>query len=168
MGWVLGICIASDAILMSAGTLGIGAVITRAAWVLTVLTWAGVAYLCWFAASSLRSAWRPDGEALRAGGRSGPGLRAVLGTTVAVTLLNPHVYLDTMVFLGSLANQYGARRWLFTAGSASGSVYWFSVLGIGARALSGPLSSPRVWRVLDALIGLTMIGLAVKLALGAL
>ncbi|SPF68209.1 Lysine-type exporter protein (LYSE/YGGA) [Propionibacterium ruminifibrarum] len=168
MGWVVGICIASDLVLMAAGTLGIGAIVDRAAWVLTVLTWAGVAYLCWFAFTSFRSALRPDAEGLRAQGAAGPGLGAVVGATLAVTWLNPHVYLDTMVFLGSLANQYGGLRWVFTAGSMTGSVCWFSALGFGARALSGPMSSPRVWRGLDLVIGVVMLALAVRLALGAI
>ena len=168
MGWVVGICIASDLLLMGAGTLGIGAVVDRAAWVLTVLTWAGVAYLGWFAFTSFRCALNPDGEGLRAGGTAGSDLGAVIGATLAVTWLNPHVYLDTMVFLGSLANQYGGLRWAFTAGSMTGSVCWFSVLGFGARALSGPMSSPKVWRGLDLGIGVVMLALAVKLALGAL
>lgn len=168
MGWVVGICTAADLILMAAGTFGIGAIVDRAAWALTVLTWAGVAYLCWFAFTSFRSALGPDDEGLRARGASGSGLGAVIGTTLAVTWLNPHVYLDTMVFLGSLANQYGGLRWVFTAGSMTGSVLWFCVLGFGARALSGPMSSPKVWRGLDLGIGIVMLALAVRLALGAL
>ena len=167
LGWVVGVCIASDVVLMSAGTLGIGFVVARAAWMLTALTWAGAAYLCWFAFISLRAGLRRDGEALRAGGGAGPGLGPVVLTTLAVTWLNPHVYLDTMVLIGSLANQHGARRWVFAIGAMSGSACWFSALGFGARALSGPLARPGLWRGLDLVIGVVMILLALRLALGA-
>ncbi len=84
-----------------------------------------------------------------------------------MTWLNPHVYLDTMVLIGSLANQHGALRWLFTAGAVSGSACWFSALGFGARALSGPLARPGLWRGLDLVIGVVMVLLALKLVLGA-
>ena len=167
LGWVVGVCIASDVVLMSAGTVGIGFVVERAAWVLTALTWAGVAYLCWFAFISLRAGLRPGGEALRAGGEAGSGLGPVVLTTLAMTWLNPHVYLDTMVLIGSLANQHGALRGLFTAGAVSGSACWFSALGFGARALSGPLARPGLWRGLDLVIGVVMVLLALRLALGA-
>ncbi len=167
LGWVVGVCIASDVVLMSAGTLGIGFVVARAAWMLTALTWAGAAYLCWFAFISLRAGLRRDGEALRAGGGAGPGLGPVVLTTLAVTWLNPHVYLDTMVLIGSLANQHGALRWVFAIGAMSGSACWFSALGFGARALSGPLARPGLWRGLDLVIGVVMILLALRLALGA-
>ncbi|WP_316670599.1 LysE family transporter [uncultured Propionibacterium sp.] len=168
VGWVIGICIASDVVLMSAGTLGIGFVAERAARALAVLTWAAVAYLCWFAFISLRSGLRPDGGALRAGGGSGSELRPVILTTLAVTWLNPHVYLDTMVLVGSLANQHGALRWVFTAGAMSGSACWFAALGLGARALAGPLARPGLWRGLDLAIGGLMALLALGLALEAL
>ena len=167
LGWVVGVCIASDVVLMSAGTLGIGFVVARAAWMLTALTWAGAAYLCWFAFISLRAGLRRDGEALRAGGGAGPGLGPVVLTTLAVTWLNPHVYLDTMVLIGSLANQHGALRWVFAIGAMSGSACWFSALGFGARALSGPLARPGLWRGLDLVIGVVMVLLALRLALGA-
>jgi L-lysine exporter family protein LysE/ArgO len=91
----------------------------------------------------------------------------VIATTLALTYLNPHVYLDTVVLLGSLANQHGPdSRWIFAGGAVVGSVVWFSALGYGARALSGVLSSPRTWRVVDLVIGVVMLALAVNLIRG--
>ncbi|WP_198401440.1 LysE/ArgO family amino acid transporter [Acidipropionibacterium acidipropionici] len=160
IGGIVLICILSDVVLICAGTLGIGMLVSRAAWLLEVLRWAGAAYLVWFAVTSLRSAARP--AALTA---SGPTRRhrAYL-TAAALTWLNPHVYLDTVVLLGSLANQHGPDgRWSFAAGAITGSVLWFSALGYGARALAGPLSRTRVWQALDLTIGVTMLILALRL-----
>jgi L-lysine exporter family protein LysE/ArgO len=85
---------------------------------------------------------------------------------LAVTYLNPYVYLDTVVLLGSLANQHGSEaRWVFVAGAVAGSAAWFPALGYGARALSGVLSSPRAWRSLDLATGGVMLVLAIRLAL---
>jgi L-lysine exporter family protein LysE/ArgO len=89
----------------------------------------------------------------------------VIVTTLALTFLNPHVYLDTVVMLGSVANGYDSNRWLFAAGAALGSVLWFSGLGYGARVASPALNRPRTWRVLDLVIGCVMIALAVRLVL---
>lgn len=166
MGVVVAICAVADMLLIFAGTLGIGAIVERASWVLVILTWAGVAYLCWFAYQSFRSALHPDNASLEASQTGGSSLRTVVLTTLAITWLNPHVYLDTMVFLGSLANQHGpSGRWIFAVGAMTGSILWFSALGFGAFRLSKPLSSPKVWRGLDAIIGVVMIGIAVKLAM---
>ena len=88
----------------------------------------------------------------------------VVATTLALTYLNPHVYLDTVVMLGNLANQYGADRWLFSGGAAFGSLAWFTGLGFGARALAVPLGRPSVWRVIDIVIGVIMVAIAIRLA----
>lgn len=162
VGIVVVICAVSDLLLIAAGTLGIGALVTYVPWLLTVLTFGGVAYLLWFAYRSFRSALHP--ETLTSGEA---GARAsVAGTALALTFLNPHVYLDTVVMLGTLANQYGGARWWFAAGAGTGSIVWFSALGFGARALSKPLARPTTWRVVDVLVGLTMLAVAVRLALG--
>lgn len=160
IGGIVLICIMSDVVLICAGTLGIGMLVSRAAWLLEVLRWTGAAYLAWFAVTSLRAAARP--ASLTA---AGPARRhRVYLTAAALTWLNPHVYLDTVVLLGSLANQHGPDgRWSFAAGAISASVLWFSGLGYGACALAGPLSRARVWQALDLTIGLTMLILAVRL-----
>lgn len=163
VGVVVALCIVSDALLILGGTAGIGALVSRFPAVLDILRWGGAAYLAWWAVRSFRSALRPatlTADAPRSRG-------SVVATTLALTYLNPHVYLDTVVLLGSLANQQGpGTRWVFAAGAVVGSVVWFCALGYGARALSGVLNSPRTWRVVDLLIGVVMLALAVKLVLG--
>ncbi|WP_285243281.1 LysE/ArgO family amino acid transporter [Pseudarthrobacter sp. fls2-241-R2A-127] len=162
VGVVVAVCMAGDALLIVGGTVGIGAVVTRFPEALEVLRWAGAAYLLWFAARSFMAAAKPSALAEQA-----PRSRhSVLATTAALTFLNPHVYLDTVVLLGSLANQQGPDlRWIFAAGAVTGSVLWFSVLGYGARALAGVLGNPRSWRWIDAGIGVLMVVLAVGLVL---
>lgn len=162
VGAVVAVCMAGDAALILGGTAGIGALVTGFPEALEVLRWGGAAYLVWFAVRSFISAVKPSSL-----GQDAPRSKgSVVASTVTLTFLNPHVYLDTVVLLGSLANQQGPDlRWVFAAGAVAGSVAWFSALGYGARALAGVLSSPRTWRVLDLVIGVIMLGLAVKLIL---
>lgn len=164
LGAVLTICILSDILLIGAGTVGIGAIVLVAPWALEALRWLGVGYLLWFAWGSLRSARRASGLEADSAQRS---LGAVVTTTLALTFLNPGVYLDTVVMLGNLANQQGPGGVLpFSVGAMLGSLIWFLAIGHGARALSGHLAKPRVWQVLDVLIAVVLIILAVRLALG--
>lgn len=165
VGLVVTICALSDLVLILAGTLGIGTIVHRAPILLTVLRWGGVAYLAWFAVQSFRSALHP-GELHGSTDASARSTRSVVTTTLALTYLNPHVYLDTVLMLGNLANQHDALRWWFASGAALGSIAWFTGLGFGARSLAGPLGRPGTWRLLDAAIGVVMLGVAVKLALG--
>lgn len=163
VGVVLMICIISDALLIFGGTAGIGALVARFPAALEVLRWGGAAYLAWWGVRSLSSALRPSTLTAQAPRAKG----TVILTTLALTFLNPHVYLDTVVLLGSLANQYGPdSRWLFAAGAAVGSCLWFTALGYGARSLSGVLNRPRTWQILDLLIGIVMLALAARLVLG--
>ncbi len=164
VGVVVSICAASDLLLIAAGTLGIGTIVQRAPVALTVLRWGGVVYLVWFALASFRKALRP-GE-LHESGRSVRSLRSIALTTLALTYLNPHVYLDTVLMLGNLANQHPQERWWFAAGAGLGSIVWFTGLGFGARMLAGPLGRRSTWRIIDAAVGVVMVGVAVKLALG--
>jgi len=160
VGIVVAICAVSDLLLIAAGTLGIGTLVRYVPWLLVALTWGGVAYLLWFAYRSFRSAMHP--QALSSG--EDAGRRSIIVTALALTYLNPHVYLDTVVMLGTLATQQDAGRWFFAAGAGTGSIVWFSALGFGATALSKPLSRPSTWRVIDVLVGLTMLAVAVRLA----
>jgi len=162
VGVVVLLCMVCDAVLILAGTAGIGTLVTRAPVVLDVLRWGGAAYLLWWAVRSFASALRP--AALTAEEPRSRG--SVVATTLALTLLNPHVYLDTVVLLGTLANEQGDARWVFAAGAVTGSVVWFGGLGYGARALSGVLASPRTWRVVDAVVGVVMLTLAISLVTG--
>ena len=165
VGVVVAVCAVSDLVLILAGVAGIGTLVEQAPAALVVLRWLGVAFLTWYGISSLRRAARPG--ALRAADRGATTRRTAVLTAVALTWLNPHVYLDTVLMLGSIANQHGSDgRWWFGAGAALGSLVWFAGLGWGATRASGLLASPRAWRILDVLIGLTMLGIAVGLALG--
>ena len=165
VGVVVAICAVSDLVLILAGVGGIGALVEQAPTALVVVRWLGVAFLTCYGGSSLLRALRPD--TLRAANRSAATRRTAVVTALALTWLNPHVYLDTVLMLGSIAAQHGPEgRWWFGGGAALGSLVWFAGLGWGAGRASGLLASPRAWRVLDVLIGLTMLGIAGMLAVG--
>jgi L-lysine exporter family protein LysE/ArgO len=162
---VVAICAVSDLLLIVAGVAGIGTVVEQAGWLVDVVRWLGVAFLVAYAVRSLVRARRS--AALATGAPEPLTLRTAALTAVALTWLNPHVYLDTVLLLGSVASTHGTDgRWWFAAGACVASLLWFSGLGFGARLLSPLLALPRAWQVLDVLIGLTMLGIAVLLALG--
>jgi L-lysine exporter family protein LysE/ArgO len=161
---VVAICAVSDLVLIVAGVAGIGTIVENAAWAVDAIRWFGVAFLTWYGVRSLLKARGAD--ALAAGGPAPITRRTAVLTALALTWLNPHVYLDTVLLLGSIANTHGDGRWWFAAGAGLASLLWFSALGFGARLLSPLLARPRAWQVLDVLIGLTMLGIAVLLALG--
>ncbi|RHW27382.1 amino acid transporter [Nocardioides immobilis] len=164
VGPVVAVCAASDAVLIVAGVSGIGSIVAHAGWALEVVRWLGVAFLAAYGVLSLRRARRPETlEAARAGASS---RKAAVGRALALTYLNPHVYLDTVLLVGSIANQHGdGGRWWFAAGAVAGSVLWFTGLGYGAGGGQRLLATPRAWQVLDVLIGLTMLAIALMLAL---
>ena len=151
VGTAVVICGTSDVLLIVLGVGGIGRLTRTYPQVLEVLRWVGVAYLVGYA---LHSFWRATRrEVLLPSSSAPPSLAVVASTTLAFTFLNPHVYLDTVLLLGSIANQYGANRWLFAAGACAGSIAWFTGLGYGARAASRWMSRPATWRALDVVIG---------------
>lgn len=156
------ICAFGDIFLIFAGVAGLGAVINSLPWLLEVIRWLGVAYLLWFAFNSVRAALRNDH--LDASGGTTTTLKTTVLTVLGLTFLNPHVYLDTVIFLGSVANQFLAERWWFAAGAATGSVLWFFGVGFGARAASKLMSKPIFWKVLDSIIAAVMLALAAALA----
>lgn len=160
VGLVVAICLVADCLLIAAGNLGVGVLVTALPWLIDVLRWAGAAYLAWFAWQSFRSAWAATGLEAGAGAQ---GVRAVLATTLTITFLNPGVYLDTVALLGSLAHQ-APSAWAFSAGAMVASVSWFLALGYGARALAPRVASPRAWRVVDTVIGIVVLTLALRLA----
>jgi L-lysine exporter family protein LysE/ArgO len=165
VGAVVLICTLSDVVLVLAGVAGIGTIVEEAPWALTVVRWLGVAFLSWYAVGSLLRARRT--ESLRVAGDGTTSLRAAAGRAVALTWLNPHVYLDTVLLLGSIANhQDGDGRWWFALGACVASAAWFTGLGYGARLASPVLASPRAWQVLDVAIGLVMLVIAARLATG--
>lgn len=169
-GAVVAMCAASDVVLIAAGVAGVGAVIAHAGWLISVVTWLGVAFLLWYAVGSIRRAFAPDALHASAGvGNESRGL--VLRRAAALTWLNPHVYLDTVLLVGSIAATYDAvqgplgGRWLFALGAATASVVWFTTLGLGARRLAPLLAHPRSWQVLEIVVAATMVLVALKLAL---
>ena len=159
---VVAICALSDAILIFAGVAGLGLVVSKAPFALEIIRWFGVAYLLWFAFKSAKSALKT--ESLDAGQSQSGTLKQVVATTLALTYLNPHVYLDTVIFLGSIGNQFGENRWFFALGAATGSIIWFSAVGFGAKAAAGIMARPIFWRVLDSIIAVVMLIIAVLLA----
>ncbi len=159
---VVAICAVSDALLIFAGIGGLGLAVSKLPTLLEVVRWFGVAYLLWFAFKSAKSAFKT--EQLNAGTGQSGSLKQVVITTLALTYLNPHVYLDTVIFLGSIGNQFGENRWFFATGAAVASIIWFSLVGFGAKAAAGIMAKPIFWRVLDSLISIVMVSIAVMLA----
>ncbi|MEV8146003.1 LysE/ArgO family amino acid transporter [Specibacter sp. NPDC078709] len=166
VGLVVLVCMLSDVVLIGAGIFGIGTVIAAVPAVVVVIRLGGAAFLIAYAGLAAKRAFRPG--VLTTGDRQGSlSRKAVLVTALALTWLNPHVYLDTVLLLGTLANQHGELRWWFGAGAAVGSIIWFSALGYGAKLLRPIFAKPGAWRVLDGLIAAIMLFLGVKMALGA-
>ena len=151
----------SDAVLIIVGIAGLGAVIQGYPIALEVIRYFGAAYLIWFGVSALRRALNPS--ALEAGQGSGISIAKAIATVAALTYLNPHVYLDTVILLGGIGNQFGSERWLFAIGAATASFVWFFSLGYFAKLLSRFVSSPKFWRILDGFIALVMFSIAVLL-----
>lgn len=169
------VCAVSDALLIAIGVSGLGAVLHAVPWLIDAVRWAGAVFLAVYALLAARRALRPSGDVLGAGDESieaggsvaapptrGRLLPALL-TCLALTWLNPHVYLDTVFLLGSVASTHGADRWWFAAGAATASVVWFFALALGARYLGRWLATPRAWRILDGVIAVVMIAIAVSL-----
>jgi len=161
---IVAVCALSDVVLIALGVAGIGALVEAAPLALTIVTIAGALFLLAYALFAARRAIRP--QALEAVGGEKTTLVAAVLTAVALTWLNPHVYLDTVLLLGSLAATHGPDgKWVFAAGAALASIVWFTALGYGARLLSRVFARPIAWRVLDGLIAVVMLALAIMLLL---
>ncbi|GAA2682611.1 LysE/ArgO family amino acid transporter [Actinoplanes palleronii] len=158
-------CALSDLALISAGIAGLGAVVSAQPRLVTVIRWVGAAFLIGYAILAARRALRPAGS-LDPAGQAPATLRATLLTCLALTYLNPHVYLDTVLLLGSVAQQH-AHRWMFGLGAAAASLSWFTALGLGARRLGPLFARPNAWRVLDGGIALVMAALGGALLIPA-
>ena len=159
---IVAVCALSDLVLIVAGIAGVGAIVEAAPVALTIIRFAGAAFLLGYAFLAARRAIRP--KALDASGGEKTTLWAAVLTAVALTWLNPHVYLDTVVLLGSLAATHGPEgKWYFAAGAGGASIVWFTALGYGAHLLGRVFAKPVAWRVLDAIIAVVMFGLAVML-----
>jgi L-lysine exporter family protein LysE/ArgO len=163
VGPVVAFCATSDALLIAVGTAGVGAAIAGDDALRIVTTAAGAAFLFGYGVRALARARRPG--TLRADARGATPLGAALAQAAAFTLLNPHVYVDTVLLLGTLgASHPPGARWAFVAGGACASAAWFVALGRCAARLAPRFARPGAWRVLDAAVGATMIALSAGLA----
>jgi L-lysine exporter family protein LysE/ArgO len=163
--WVCLFCALSDAVLIWGGTYGLGLVLQKLPLLIPIMTYGGAAFLFWYGIKASLRALNP--HSLKDARETAPSLFAALAACAAFTWANPHVYLDTVVLVGSIANArpQGERAW-FAAGASLASFIWFFSLGYGAKALRTILSKPKVWRMIDAAIACIMFWLATKLLLG--
>jgi L-lysine exporter family protein LysE/ArgO len=159
---IVAFCALADLALISAGVAGLATVLGSAPILTMALTIAGTLFLLWYGLRALRRALQP--RSLRAAGTMRVSLRAAFAQAAAFTFLNPHVYLDTVLLMGSIgARQPADSRLWFVGGAALASGAWFAALGFGARLLAPLFSRPRAWQVLDVLVGATMLALAAAL-----
>lgn len=149
------ICAVSDAALITLGVTSFGVLSEQLPWLAPIMQYGGAAFLLVYGAMAFRSALTST-DALEVEGRARSDWRKVTATLLALTFLNPHVYLDTVVLLGSIASQYGEDRSIFGAGAIFGSFAFFVLLGFGARLLAPFFARPKSWRILDAIVGATM------------
>ena len=163
VGAVVAVCAGSDALLIAAGVAGFGAVSRAVPLLAEAMRWAGVAFLGVYGALRFRAA-RCGGEALRPAPDAGAPLGRALATCLLLTWANPHVYLDTVVLLGSISAQHAPHAWAFGLAAALGSVSFFTALGYGARLLAPVFARPQAWVWLEIGVGLTMWALAAGLA----
>ena len=159
---VVAICAISDALLILLGVAGLGALISGLPWLLEIIRWFGVAYLTWFGIRSIRSAFKT--QTLDASGAQSSSAKTVVLSVLGFTFLNPHVYLDTVILLGSIGNQFEQDKGWFAFGGVVASILWFSSIGFGARAASKFMARPVFWKVLDLVIAAVMFGIAILLA----
>ena len=174
---VAAICALSDAVLIVLGVSGVGLMLQSLPWLLVAARWGGAAFLVGYGVLAARRAWRPSGAAMivaadpfgSTGGTVAVAVRRSLAPTVlsclALTWLNPHVYLDTVFLLGSVAAGHAEGRWAFAGGAMVASVVWFFGLGLGSRLLAPWLAKPSAWRVLDGVIAVVMVSLGAGLVL---
>lgn len=159
--WVCLTCAITDALLIAAGVAGFGALAEAVPWFETAMRYGGAAFLLAYGTRAAIAAWR-GGEVLEAAGENGQSLKRVILTLLAITFLNPHVYLDTLVLVGSVSAQYPDRT-AFAAGAILASAIFFFILGYGARLLQPIFAKPVSWRILDALIAVTMWAIGIAL-----
>ena len=156
------ICAFSDALLIALGASGLGALIKSNKNVLEFVRWFGVVYLLWFAFKSAKSALKK--EVLNSAGEASADRKSVILTVLALTFFNPHVYLDTVILLGSISNQFGSDKWFFVIGAMLASFIWFTAIGFGAKSASKFMSRPIFWKILDSIIAAIMLSIAALIA----
>jgi L-lysine exporter family protein LysE/ArgO len=164
---VAAVCALCDAVLIAFGVTGVGTLVASNPTLAVFAAWGGAAFLSWYGLSSFMSLVR--GGSLEQGQEAGKTLRHTLILTLAVTLLNPHVYLDTIVLMGAISGQLpAAERYLFGFGAATASIIWFFSLSLGGQMLAPIFSRQITWRILDGLVCLTMWAIAFSLIRGQL
>ena len=162
---IVSICAVADAALIFAGIAGLGALITNVGWLLPTIELVGGLFVATYGVFAAKRAL--SSESLAPTGESAGLTTAVaITTTLGLTLLNPHVYLDTVLLLGSVASTYGINRWWFGLGASIGSFAWFFSLGFGARLLKPVFAKPIAWRILDIAIAIVMFAIAATLLIG--
>ncbi|NGZ86560.1 LysE/ArgO family amino acid transporter [Duganella aceris] len=160
----IAICVICDVVLIGAGVAGMGQLIVGAPALLLWIKIAGAGFLFWYGLRAARSALNPAAVATVDGAAPAIDRRTVIAAMLAFSLLNPHVYLDTVVLLGSIGGQQaGNGRWYFAFGAMLASLLWFTSLGLGARYLTPVFAKPRAWQILDGIIALVMFALAISL-----
>lgn len=160
---IVAFCALSDLLLIGAGVAGLAGILGDSPSLVALLTIAGSAFLVWYGINALRRAFLP--QSLHAATGNGPlSLGNAMAQAAGFTLLNPHVYLDTVLLMGSIGTRQppDMRIW-FVGGAACASGMWFTTLGFGARLLAPIFARPRAWQVLDTVVGLTMLSLAALL-----
>ncbi len=156
------ICSICDAILITLGICGVGTLVTSNPGLANVTAWGGALFLFWYGLNALRSAMRPG--SLETNQPVSGTLKAAITATLGLTLLNPHVYLDTMVLIGTIGSQFaGEERRMFAMGAILASFVWFFGLSMGGRVLAPLFKRPMAWRILDTLVGITMWCIATSL-----
>ncbi len=155
-------CAVSDALLIALGVSSFAVIAEALPWITPVFRYGGAAFLIVYGAKAFWAAWT-GGEALAAGGAGVGSLKATILTVLALTWLNPHVYLDTVVLLGSVSTQYGEAALWFGVGAVAASFVFFFSLGYGAQLLAPFFARPRAWQILDVVVGLVMWAIAAKL-----
>jgi L-lysine exporter family protein LysE/ArgO len=163
---IVTICALSDALLISLGTFGLGALIQAIPHLLDIIRWLGVAYLVWFGSTAVRKALMTN--SLTVADETQVSLKKTLLLTLGFTFLNPHVYLDTVILVGGVANQFGENNWFFALGAIAASLTWFFSLGLAASKLAVVMAKPIFWKILDIFIAAVMFSLAINLAAGEL
>jgi L-lysine exporter family protein LysE/ArgO len=165
VGWVVAVCALSDAVLIGAGVAGFGSLSAALPWVGEAMRWLGVVFLVVYGALRFWAALQ-GGEALRPSEATAVPLGKVLATCLLLTWANPHVYLDTVVLIGSISAQYAPHQLAFGVAAACGSLSFFTALGFGARGLAPVFARPAAWVWLELGVGLTMWAIAAGLAFG--
>lgn len=156
------VCALSDALMIAAGVAGMGVLVKQSEMILTIITWGGFLFLAVYGGQAFLRAFKS--EEMHVGNGGAISLKRAILTVLAFTYLNPHVYLDTVLLIGSLSAQWeGHARWIYGIGAMSASFVWFFALGYGARILTPLFENPLAWRILDFFIGLVMWTIALTL-----